>query len=181
MVSIKDNQTNMETPRLIHRPFTTEDIPRLVELRVNPDINKFIGGDEINTPEWIAKRLQWYLDTYEEFGFGMYAMIWKETGELIGWSGLQKFGDSGDIDVGYGMSEEFWGRGIALETAEFWVKYTFTKTDLKKLVAVADVSNTASNKVLAKVGLIRVGETNHFGMHCYYYEMTKDDYKAFIS
>ena len=79
----------LETERLIIRPFAPEDLDKLIEMRSDDDVIKYLGGRHLQNPEAIAKRLEFYIDCHRQFGYGMSAMIWKETGEIIGWSGLQ--------------------------------------------------------------------------------------------
>ncbi len=173
MVKILDYKGSLETERLIHRPFEISDTPRLIEIRTTPNVNRFVGGAIVNTPEWLTNRVKSYIEFYNTHGYGMYALIWKETGEIIGWSGLQEFGESGDIEVGYGMIEKYWGRGIAFETASFWFDFAFDEAKLDKLVGVAEKSNIASNRVLKKIGLKLNGERSYFGMDCNYYSLKR--------
>jgi RimJ/RimL family protein N-acetyltransferase len=79
----------LETKRLIIRKFTPGDLGKLVELRSDDEVIKYLGGRSLQNPEAIEKRLQFYIECYEKYGFGMRAIIWKETGEMFGWSGLQ--------------------------------------------------------------------------------------------
>ena len=108
---MRSREMNMlETERLLLRKFTPEDINELIELRSDDEVIKYLGGRQLQNPEAIAGRMQFYMDCYDKFGFGMSAMIWKETNEMIGWSGLQPLDDTTEIEVGYGMIKEFWGR-----------------------------------------------------------------------
>ena len=113
----------LETERLLIRKFTPDDLGKLIELRSDDEVIEYLGGKRLQNPENIAKRLQAYLDSYEKNNFGVCAMIWKETGEMIGWSGLQPLEETGETEVGYGMIKEFWGRGIGFECASAWLKY----------------------------------------------------------
>lgn len=127
----------LETERLLLRKFTPEDLDKLIETRSDDEVIKYLGGRTLQNPEAIEKRLQFYIDCYEKFGFGMCAMIWKKSGEMIGWSGLQPLEETGETEVGYGMIKEFWGNGIGFECASAWLKYGFETADLERIVAVA--------------------------------------------
>src|SRR5881392_1936383 len=98
----------IETERLILREFTPDDLPRLIEIRSAPEVYRHLGGLKMQNPESIEKRMKVYIDSYDRYGFGAGAMIWKETGEMFGWSGLMKLEVLDEIEVGYGMSKEFW-------------------------------------------------------------------------
>lgn len=115
----------IETERLLHRKFTPEDLDRLIELRSDEEVIKYLGGRRLQNPEHIEKRLRFYFDSYEKHNFGVCALVWKPTGEMIGWSGLQPLEETGETEVGYGMIKEFWGRGIGFETARGLARIRF--------------------------------------------------------
>lgn len=166
----------LETERLIIRKFTPEDTEKLIELRTDPEVNLYLGGTAKQNAEAIAKRMLVYIETYEKFGFGVCAMIWKETGEMCGWSGLMPLEDTGKIEVGYGMAKKFWRRGIGFECAKAWLEFGFTKTDLERIVAIAVPENTGSWRIMEKLGMNFDGIENHYGMDCKLYSITKSEY-----
>ena len=104
----------LETERLLVRPYTLDDLDELIEMRADPDVYRYLGGTERQNPEAITKRLGFYVECYEKLGFGMSAMIWKESGETIGGSGLQPLEDTGEIEVGYSLKKSFWRRVSAM-------------------------------------------------------------------
>ena len=166
----------LETQRLILRKFTPDDVPRLVEMRSDPEVTRYLGGSRRQNPEAVAQRMRFYIDCYEKFGFGMSAMLWKETGEMIGWSGLQPLEETGEIEVGYGMIKEFWGRGIGCECARVWLRYGFAKAGLERIVAVAFPANTASRRIMEKCGMRYEKTEEHYGEQCVFYAVTKDEF-----
>src|SRR5215203_315598 len=138
----------LETERLLIRKFTFDDLPRLIELRSDDEVIKYLGGRRLQNAEAIEKRLGFYIDCYEKYDFGMCAMIWKATGEMIGWCGLQPLEETGETEVGYGMIKEFWGRGIGYECARAWLEYAFQQTGATRIVAVAAPENTGSWRIM---------------------------------
>jgi RimJ/RimL family protein N-acetyltransferase len=168
----------METARLIHRKFTPEDLQTLISLRSDEEVMRYLGGWARQNPDALTERLRFYIDCYDQYGFGMCAMFWKETGEMIGWSGLQPLEDSNEIEVGYGMIKEFWGRGIGFETASMWLKHGFETVKLDRIVAVADPANIGSWRIMEKCGMIREKEERHYDMDCVFYGMSRDQYLA---
>ena len=168
----------LETERLLHRKFTLDDLDKLIELRSDPEVNKYLGGTRLQNPEAIAKRLRVYIDCYDKFGFGATAMIWKETGEMIGWSGLMPLENSGEIEVGYGMIKEFWGKGIGLETALGWLDYGFNQVGLERIVAVAEPENVGSWRIMEKCGMHYEKTEPHYGIECLFYAISKDEFNG---
>ena len=137
----------LETERLVMRKFTPEDLSELIGLRSDPEVYKYLGGTRMQNPSALEKRLQFYIDCHEKYGFGNCAMYWKETGEMIGWSGLQPLEDTGEIEVGYGMVKAFWRRGIGYECAKKWLEFGFENANLKRIVAVAYPENVGSWRI----------------------------------
>lgn len=166
----------LETERLLIRKYTLEDLPVIIEQRTKEEVARYIGGLEWQTPEFIEKRLNFYLEEYGTRGFSMCAMIWKETGENIGWSGLQPLEDSGEIEVGYGMKKEFWRRGIGYECASAWLKFGFEIANLDRIVAVANEENKASWRIMEKCGMNFEGIKFHYGKDLVFYAISKDEF-----
>ena len=166
----------LETNRLLIRKFTLDDLDELIELRSDPLVNKYLGGTRLQNAEAITKRMQFYIDCYEKHGFGACAMIWKPTGEMFGWSGLQPLEETGEIEVGYGMAQKFWGMGIGCECARAWLKYGFEKAGLKRIVAVASPENTGSWRIMEKCGMRYEKTETHYGETCVLYAVERDDF-----
>ncbi len=166
----------LETERLILRKFTSDDLGKLIETRSDDEVIKYLGGRRLQNPEAIEKRLQFYMDCYAKFGFGMCAMSWKETGEMFGWSGLQPLDGRSEIEVGYGMTKEFWGKGIGYECAMAWLKYGFETAGLERIVAVASPENTGSWRIMEKCGMRYEKTEMHYGMECVFYQISKAEF-----
>jgi len=165
-----------ETERLIIRQFTFDDLDCLIELRSDEEVIKYIGSRKMQNPESIAKRLRFYIDCYEQYGYGMCAMIWKQTGEMIGWSGLQPLEETGETEVGYGMIKRFWGKGIGYECAAAWLNYGFKTAGAKRIVALAAPENTGSWRIMEKCGMKYEKTDNHYGMECVFYGISKEEF-----
>jgi ribosomal-protein-alanine N-acetyltransferase len=179
-VFVRGLKNMLETERLIIRQFTTEDVPRLAGLRADPEVHKYLGGTKMQNPDAVATRMQFYIECYAKYGFGMCAMILKETGEMIGWSGLQPLQETGKIEVGYGMAKEFWRRGIGFECAKAWLDFGFEKKNLEKIYAVAQPANTGSWRIMEKLGMTFEGMETHYGLECKVYAVAKDVYLNLI-
>lgn len=166
----------LETERLIFRKFTLADLDELIALRSDDEVIKYLGGRKLQNPQAIEKRLHFYIDCYEKFGFGLSAMIWKETGEMIGSSGIQPLDGTTEIEVGYAMVKEFWGRGIGYECAKFWLDYGFKKIGLERIVAVASPENVGSWRIMEKCGMKYEKNEFHYGMDCVFYAVSREDF-----
>ncbi len=166
----------VKTERLSFRPYTLEDLPQLVELRADPEVNRYLGGMERQNPEALAKRLRFYISCYASHGFGMCPMILSETAEVVGSAGLQPLDGTDEIEVGYSLAKEHWGRGLATEAAIGWLDLGFRVKGLQRIVAVADVQNAASRRVLEKLGLTYEKTERHYGTECAFYAIAREAY-----
>jgi len=166
----------IESERLIFRKFTLDDLPKLIEQRSDPEVSKYLGGTKLQNPEALAKRIQFYISCYDTHGFGMCAMLWKPTGEMIGSAGLQPLDGTDDIEVGYSMIKEYWGQGIGTESARAWMMHGFTNHGLDRIVAVAHTENWPSRRIMEKVGMHYEKTEEHYGAECAFYSISKDEF-----
>jgi [ribosomal protein S5]-alanine N-acetyltransferase len=165
-----------ESERLIFRPFTLDDLPMLIEQRSDPDVNKYLGGTKLQNPDALSKRIRFYMSCYESHGFGMCAMIWKPTGEMIGSAGLQPLDGTDEIEVGYSMIKEYWGKGIGTEAARAWLNHGFREAGLDRIVAVAQTGNRASMHIMEKLGMTYEKSEVHYGSECAFYAISKEEF-----
>lgn len=166
----------LETERLFIRKFTPEDLPRLIEMRSDAEVNLYLGGTKMQNPEAITKRMKTYVDCYEKYGFGVCAIIWKETGEMIGWGGLMPLENTSEIEVGYGMIKEFWGKGIGFETGKAWLDFGFHQKNLERIVAVAYPENKGSWRIMEKLGMKYEKTAEHYGAECVFYAISREEF-----
>lgn len=166
----------IETERLIFRKLTQDDLPWLIEMRSPEPVNRYLGGTKMQNPEALAVRIKFYIDCHEKFGFGICAMGLKETGELIGTSGLQPLEDTGEIEVGYNLAEKYWRQGYGYECAMAWLKYGFETAGLTRIVAVAHPDNTGSWRIMEKCGMHYEKTEEHYGSDCVFYAVSRAEF-----
>jgi ribosomal-protein-alanine N-acetyltransferase len=114
------------------------------------------------------------LNHWEEHGFGWWAVELKNTDELnvvvdtnlslIGWNGLQYLPDTDEVEVGYLLARPYWGYGLAAEGARPAIKMGFEAFGLKEIVGIVHPENTASVRVLEKIGMSFTCQAHYFGM-----------------
>lgn len=152
------------------------DLPWLIEMRSPEPVNRYLGGTRMQNPEAITARFAFYLECHEKFGFGMSVMRLKSTGEAIGTSGLQPLEDTGEIEVGYNLSERYWRQGYGYECAHAWLKYGFEKCGLERIVAIAQPENTGSWRIMEKCGMRYEKTEPHYGLNCVYYAVSREEF-----
>ncbi len=166
----------LETERLAFRRFTIDDLDKLIELRSDEEVIRYLGGNRLQNPEAIEKRLRAYIDSYEKYGYGVCATIWKKTGEMIGWSGLMPLEEMNETEVGYGMIKNFWRMGIGYESAIGWLKYAFETVGLERIVALSIPENVGSWRIMEKCGMKYEKNVVHFGSECLLYAISKEEF-----
>ena len=175
-------EINIETERLILRPWSMEDVPFILKLNSNLDVIKYLHIPPMETTEQAKKEIQYVLDQYESNGLGRLIMVEKLTGKCMGWSGLkiedmEMNGYKDFYDVGYRMLPEFWGKGYATESAIASLKFGFEKLGVEKINAAAHIDNLASQRVLTKAGLKYQNTFEIFDFKAYWYEIEKADWE----
>ncbi len=89
-----------------------------------------------------------------------WAILWRETGRLIGIMGLAPDADARSAELGYYIARDFWGRGVATEAARAIIELAFESFGYVKLTSAYHADNPASGRVLAKLGFAIVGTAN---------------------
>lgn len=165
----------LETKRLYLRPINEDDDKDFFELDSNPKVHEFLGNNPVISIEQSRGYIKSILQQYKDYGVGRLAMIKKDTGEFIGWSGL-KFErevrqDFDYYDLGYRLKEKYWGHGYATEAAIAALNYGFNDLKLKEICAAAYVKHKVSNIILERIGLKHSGTFTYDNELCNWYTL----------
>lgn len=148
----------LETARLTLRRLSADDASFLIELLNQPSFIAHIGDRGVRTVADAHRYLrEGPFAMYERFGFGLWHLSQKVDGSPVGLCGLLKRDVLADVDVGYALLPEFWGRGYALEAVNATLAHAASKFGLDRVVAVVSVDNAASIRVLEKAGMSHEG------------------------
>jgi [ribosomal protein S5]-alanine N-acetyltransferase len=143
----------LETKRLTLREMNLDDIDDLLGVLSDPESMRFYPKplDRPMTQMWIERNIQ----RYSQHGFGLWAIILKESGQLIGDCGLvvQEVDGVEEIEIGYHMRRDLWGQGLATEAAQACREYGFGQLGFDKLVSLINPANMASRRVAEKNGM----------------------------
>jgi [ribosomal protein S5]-alanine N-acetyltransferase len=144
----------LETQRLLLREFVPEDVDALAAVLSDPEAMRFYPAplDLAAVAAWIERARRRYADA----GHGLWAMILKSSGELIGDCGLtrQIVDGADEIEIGYHVRRDLWGRGYAPEAARACQDYGFTRLGVDHLISLIRPENLPSRRVAEKTGLI---------------------------
>jgi RimJ/RimL family protein N-acetyltransferase len=143
----------LETARLLLRRFTLEDVPALYQLGTIPEIIRYAGNTPMASLDAARENLiKNPLRDYEVHGFGRLACVWRETGAVIGFSGVKHLDELDENELGYRFLPEFWGRGLATEAGRAVIDHARNSYRLNRLVSVIHPDNHASKNVVRKFG-----------------------------
>ena len=141
----------IETERLVLRRFTDADRETVARWNADPDFTRHLSG--VQTREQSDEAFDRWQRHWDEHGFGLLAVEWKETGDLIGRTGPQYHRMwPHDPEVGWALDPAWWGRGIATEAGRASVEWAFGPLDHERVVSITTEPNVASRNVMAKLG-----------------------------
>ena len=150
------------TPRLLLRPFRAGDAEVAHTIYSDPVVMRYVATGAMTDLAITERLLDDYTAHQERHGYSFWAVIERETGTLIGDSGLYRT-PTGEVELGYTLGAAWWGRGYATEAAGRWLSVAFDELGIDEVVALAEPANVASLNVLTKLGLVRDGERLAFG------------------
>lgn len=171
----------IETERLILREIIPEDAEAFFAMDSNPEVVKYVGIKPLTDINQSTEMIESIRNQYTENGIGRWAVIRKEDGKMVGWSGLKLIKEINNHqnihDLGYRFTPEYWGKGYATETSIAVLNYAFNEMKLDKVFAYADVENEASNHVLRKLAFEEKETFIDEGDNCFWYELKKENFK----
>jgi RimJ/RimL family protein N-acetyltransferase len=144
----------LETERLVLRRLSAADAEFILGLLNQPSFLQYIGDKGVRNTEDAIRYIQTGPQaSYEQFGFGLYLVEVKESGVPMGMCGLLKRDSLPDVDIGFAFLPEYWSQGFAFEAAAAVMTYGRELLGLRRIVAITSLENSASIKLLNKIGL----------------------------
>ncbi|HEX5653978.1 MAG TPA: GNAT family N-acetyltransferase [Chitinophagaceae bacterium] len=142
-----------ETERLTVRRYTMEDLDQFYRLNGDEEIMRYIRPAK--NLEESREFLQKILADYDSLpGLGRWALLLKKDRSFLGSFAIIPVQESPDIQLGYALLQENWGKGFASESVKAGISYSFEKLGLSSIAAITESPNTASQKVLLRNGFV---------------------------
>jgi len=152
--------TILKTERLSLEEAELKDAKFIFDLLNSPNWIEFIGDRGIKSNKDAARYIQNSLiNSYRENGFGLYKMVLLETNEPIGLCGLLKRASLDHPDIGFATLPQFEGMGYTYEAANATVAYAHNNLSLSNVLAITSDKNLKSQKLIKKIGLQYIGQT----------------------
>jgi RimJ/RimL family protein N-acetyltransferase len=158
------------TARLRLRALREEDLENLYLLYNDPRVANFVGA---HTRAEVESELDFDIAHQAEQGWSMWAVEHRRSGSFLGVCGLRPLEMRGpEVELGYDLRPEAWGRGLATEAARATVGLALGALAIDRVVAVVKPSHTASRRVLETAGLVHTGAREAYDEHLLFYEIT---------
>ena len=153
----------LETERLLLREMTQDDLPALQGILQDEETMYAYNGafDEAETQAWLDRQLS----RYAQYGFGLWAVVLKESGGMIGQCGLTMQPWRGDevLEVGYLFNRAFWHHGYATEAARGCMEYAFDLLGAREVCSIIRETNLPSRRVAERNGMtVRDSWVKHY-------------------
>lgn len=144
----------IETERLMIRETTQSDFDALCKILCDEEVMR-AAYESAFSPEEAQGWLNRHLARYEKYGFGLWAVVLKETNEMIGQCGLtwQNWREEEILEIGYLFQKAYWHKGYATEAAIACKEYAFSALNAERVCSVIRDTNIASQNVAVRNGM----------------------------
>jgi RimJ/RimL family protein N-acetyltransferase len=143
------------TQRLLLRRWLPSDRAPFAALNADPEVRRYFVGT-LSRAESDAS-IDRFENTFDDRGFGLWAVERRDTGEFIGFTGLNPMPDgipgAGGVEVGWRLAREHWGFGFATEAALESLRFAFTVLALDEVHSITAVGNARSRAVMERIGM----------------------------
>lgn len=149
--------TELHSARLLMRQWRDDDLTAFAEMCADPQVMRYFP-DTLGRLEsaGVIGRIRGH---FAEFGFGLWALQRKDTGDFIGFTGLNTVGFDEHftpaVEIGWRLAHDHWGLGFASEAAWTALRCGFGQLGLDEVVSFAAALNVPSEKVMQAIGMRR--------------------------
>lgn len=173
----------LETDRLILRQVAPEDASSLLKYLSSKDVTKHMGLEPFKTIDDALDEISWYQSILEKKTGIRWGITLKDQGEVIGSCGfLNMVSKHHRAEIGFELSKDYWGQGIAGEALKAVSEYGFEHMDLQRIEALIEPPNIPSQKLTERHGFVREGLLRSYEFTCgkfddlYMYSLLKQDF-----
>src|SRR5438105_355680 len=134
----------------------------MFELDSDSEVHKYLGNNPFTDIKQTRDLIVFLQRQYAEVGVCRWAIIKKDDGAFVGWTGFRLMKEtinqhSDYYDFGYRLRSKYWGQGYATEAANAALQYGLKTLQLKEVYGMTHPDNLASRRVLEKIGMKYAG------------------------
>lgn len=159
---------------IVIREFIPEEQGLFIRLFEDEEVARYIPSRST------AQYLELFKDSITDYGngpLGRWGIFDADNQNFIGMCLARNFKYISDqVEIGYVLAKKYWGKGIASEVSKVMVAYCFKHTNTNQVVAVTDLENIGSQKVLEKAGLRRLKDLKREGEELAYFRIERSQY-----
>jgi|SRR5580658_1776465 RimJ/RimL family protein N-acetyltransferase len=170
--------TILETARLRLEPFAVAHLEGLQAMAGDPLVMRHITG--VATREQTAAGIERTRRSWAEFGFGWWSFFEQSSGELVGAGCIQHLArdPANPLEIGWRLRPDRWGRGLASEAGRAMAAFAFDRLGISVLLAVAMPENSASRRVMERLGMRYRGIERWYDLDLATYELGAAEWRA---
>ena len=143
----------LETDRLVLGPWQSSDWIAFRPIATDVEVMRYITGGVPWTDEGIQLFVNRQVELFFERGFCRWKLLLKPSQEMIGFCGVGFWGDDLQPEIGWWLARPYWGRGLATEAARVALRDAFERAGVDRIISIARPANTASIRIMEKLGL----------------------------
>lgn len=147
------NSILFQTERLQGRLLTESDADAMYAVYGDADAMRWVGDGQPLVYEDCVRWVEVTHANYAKRGYGMSALVERESGNVIGFCGIVHPGGQPQPEIKYALRREFWGKGFATEAVKAMLAYGTEQFGLREIIATVYPDNIASQRVLLKAGM----------------------------
>lgn len=166
----------LRTGRLILDVWRSSDWAAFRPIAEDPEVMRYITGGAPWSEEQIRSFVDRQVELYAERGFCRWRVLDVRSREFMGFCGVGFWGDGLEPEIGWWLAPRYWGRGFATEAARCALRDIFERVGLDRVVSVAMVGNSASRRVMEKLGLRLQSEFENEGVRLVRYAISREEW-----
>jgi len=166
----------LQTERLLLDVWQPSDCTAFRPIAQHPEVMRHITGGQPWTDEQIRTFVDRQIELYAERGFCRWRLLDAASRETIGFCGVGYWQHT--LEIGWWLARAYWGRGLATEAAQCALRDVFERAGLDRVISVARVENTASLRIMEKLGMRRQREFENQGVHLVQYQILHANFAA---
>lgn len=161
----------IETARLRLEPYASSHLDAIYAMDSNPQVARYVGDGMPKTRDLVAEAITRCEQRWNEFGFSWWAAFAKDSHTMVGAVCLQHTAadPNAELEIGWRLRPAMWGQGFATEAGRAAAEFAFSRIGADHVIAVANPENTASHRVMQRIGMRYRGIEMHYDQTCVTY------------